>query len=169
MISKTSLRELAQMSLLACITFAAKFAMSGLPNIEPVSLMIMLMTVTYGKKALYPIYVYVLLELLFYGLNLWNLVYLYIWLFLAVPAYLLRKMEGRLGWAVLSGGFGLLFGLLCSPVYIAAGGWYMAVSAWISGIPYDLVHCAGNFIIALVLFRPLRELLQKLKAGRHSG
>ena len=166
---KISVRELAEMGMLGGVTFAAKFAMSGLPNVEPVSLMVMLMAVTYGKKALYPIYVYVLLELLFYGFNLWNLVYLYIWLLLAIPAYLLRSMGGRLGWAVLSGGYGLLFGLFCSPVYIAAGGWHMAMTAWVSGIPFDLIHCAGNFVIALVLFQPLRKLLQKLKAGTFAG
>lgn len=151
------------MGMLGGVAFAAKFALSGLPNIEPVSLMVMLMAVTYGKRALYPIYVYVLLELLFYGFNLWNLVYLYIWLLLAIPAYLLRNMDSRLGWAILSGGFGLLFGLLCSPVYIVTGGWRMAMSAWVSGIPYDLIHCAGNFAIALILFQPLRKLLQKIK------
>ena len=165
---KITVRELAELGMLGGVTFAAKFAMSGLPNVEPASLMVILMAVTYGKKALYPIYVYVLLELLFYGLNLWNLVYLYIWLLLAIPAYLLRNMEGRLGWAILSGSFGLLFGFLCSPVYIAAGGWHMAATAWVSGIPHDLIHCVGNFVIALVLFEPLRGLLRKLCSDAQS-
>ena len=163
---KITVRELVEMGLLGGATFAAKIAMSPLPNIEPVSLMVMLLAVTYGKKAIYPIYVYVLLELMIYGVNLWNLVYLYIWLLLAIPAYLLRNMEGRLGWAILSGGFGLLFGLLCAPVYIVTGGPRMAVSAWVSGIPYDVIHCVGNFIIAFVLFQPLRKLLRKLKGGQ---
>ena len=40
----------------------------------------------------------------------------------------------------------------------------MAFSYWISGIPFDLMHCAGNFAIALVLFKPLRKLTEKLYA-----
>ena len=152
------------MSILAALTFGGKVAMASLPNIEPVSLMIMLMTVIYGRKALYPIYVYVMLEMLVYGFNLWNLVYLYIWLFLAVPAYFMRPVQGRLPWAILSGAFGLLFGLLCIPVYGAVGGWHMVIPTWISGIPYDLVHGVSNFLIALAAFVPLRQLLEKLRS-----
>ena len=33
---------------------------------------------------------------------------------------------------------------------------------WISGIPFDIAHCAGNFVIALLLFKPMRKLLCKL-------
>lgn len=134
----------------------------ALPNIEPVSLMVMLFAVTFGKKAVYPIYVYVLLEFALNGLNLWSINYLYIWLILAGAAWMLRGMTHPLGWALLSGTFGLLFGALCAPVYLLVGGPMFALSWWISGIPFDLLHCAGNFAIALVLFVPLRRLLEHL-------
>jgi energy-coupling factor transport system substrate-specific component len=148
--------------ILGGLTFAAKVAMAALPNIEPVSLMVMLFAVTFGKKALYPIYVYVLLEFALYGFNLWSVNYLYIWLILALAAWLLRGMTHPLAWALLSGAFGLFFGALCAPVYLFAGGWAYALSWWVSGIPFDLLHCAGNFAIALVLFVPLRRLLDCL-------
>ena len=63
---------------------------------------------------------------------------------------------------VLGAVFGLLFGALCAPVYLFSGGLGYAVSWWVSGIPYDLLHCAGNFAMALVLFMPLRKLLETL-------
>lgn len=159
---KLTLREIALFGILAALTFGAKVAMSPLPNIEPVSLMVMLYTVVFGRKALYPIYLYVGMEILFYGIQLWNINYLYIWVILALAAWLLRHMESPLGWALLCGGFGLLFGALCAPVYLFTGGPAFAVSWWLSGIPFDLFHCAGNFFMALVLFRPLRTLLQRM-------
>ena len=67
-----SIREICLFGILAALTFAAKYVMSWLPNIEPVSLMVMLFAVTFGWKALFPIYVYVLMEILFYGLGTWN-------------------------------------------------------------------------------------------------
>ena len=148
--------------MLGALTFAAKYAMSALPNIESVSLMVMLFAVTFGIKALFPIYLYVGMEILFFGLGLWNFNYLYIWAILAVIAWFVRRMEHPLGWAMLSGVYGLLFGLLCAPVDAVIGGFAYAGAKWVSGIPFDLAHCAGNFVIALLLFKPMRKLLCKL-------
>ena len=148
--------------MLGALTFGAKYVMAGLPNIEPVSLMVMVFAVTFGRKALWPIYVYVGLELLFYGPGIWNIMYLYIWLVLAGAAWLLRDMTSPLGWAVVSGGFGLAFGALCMPVDLVIGGWGYAAAKWVSGIPFDVAHCAGNFGIALVGFGPMRKLLERL-------
>ena len=148
--------------MLGALTFAAKVAMAGLPNIEPVSLLVMLFAVVFGRKCLYPIYTYVIMEFLFYGLHLWSINYLYIWALLALAAYMMRKAESPLLWAILSGSFGLLFGFLCAPVQLFAGGLGFAVSWWISGIPYDCLHGVGNFVVALILFVPLRKLLTQL-------
>ena len=156
------MRELTLFGVLGALTFAAKYVMSALPNIEPVSLMVMLFAVVFGRKCLYPIYLYVMLEFLFYGLNLWSINYLYIWVVLALGAYLLRKMEHPLGWAILSGTFGLLFGALCGIVDVFIGGFGYAVAKWVSGIPFDISHCIGNFVIALLLFKPMRQLMEKM-------
>lgn len=147
---------------LGALTFAAKYVMSFLPNIEPVSLCVMLFAVVFGEKWVYPVYLYVAMEILFYGISLWNINYLYIWAVLAVAAYLLRQMRHPLGWALVSGTFGLLFGALCGIVDVFIGGFGYAVTKWVSGIPFDILHCAGNFVIALMLFVPLRNLLEKL-------
>ena len=149
-------------AVLGAMTFGAKYVMAGLPNIELVSLMVMLFGAVFGRKALYPIYIYVAMELLFYGLGTWNIMYLYIWPLLGLLAWLLRRMDQPLGWAVLSGSFGLLFGALCAPVDVAIGGFGYAAAKWVSGIPFDIAHCIGNFVIALVLFMPMRKLMKKL-------
>ena len=150
---------LAQMG---ALTFVLKMAMAGLPNIEPVSLLVMVFAVTLGPWGLAGVYLYVLLEYVVWGLSSWSVCYLYVWTVLFVPARLLRRMKSALGWAVLSGAFGLFFGALCAPVYVVIGGWGYALSWWVSGIPFDLLHCAGNFAMALVLFNPLRKLMDKL-------
>jgi len=156
-----NVREMVLFAVLGAMTFAAKYVMSFLPNIEPVSLMVMLFAVTFGWKWVYPVYLYVVMEVLFYGISLWNINYLYIWAVLAVAACFLRNMRHPLAWAILSGTFGLLFGALCGIVDIFIGGVGYAVAKWVSGIPFDLMHGAGNFVIALLLFVPLRKLLEK--------
>lgn len=156
------LRELVLFAMLGTVMFAAKMVMAGLPNIEPVSLLIIVYTVVFGQKALWPIYVYVALECLVWGVNLWTVSYLYVWLVLFGAAMLLRRADSPVIWAVVSGTFGLLFGLLCAPVNLLWGGWAYAVSWWLSGIPYDLLHCGGNFAMALLLYRPCVGVLRKL-------
>ncbi len=165
-LGKLTIREVVLFGVLGALTFGAKYVMSGLPNIEPVSLMVMLFAVVFGKKWVYPVYLYVVLEILFYGISLWNINYLYIWAVLALAALCMRKMQHPLGWAMLSGAFGLLFGALCGIVDVFIGGFGYAVGKWVSGIPFDIAHCVGNFVIALLLFKPLRELLEQLNAGR---
>ena len=159
---KLTLREVALFGILGALTFGLKVAMSFLPNIEPVSLLVMLYAVLFGRKCVFPIYLYVVMEILFYGIQLWNINYLYVWIILALVARLLRNQTAPLVWALVSGVFGLLFGVLCAPVYLFTGGIGFAVSWWVAGIPFDVMHCAGNFVMALVLFMPLRRLLAKL-------
>ncbi len=158
-----SLGETVLFGMLGALMFALQVVMAPLPNIEPVSLLVMLFAVTFGWKSLYCVYTFVAMEILFHGIGLWNINYLYIWTILGVAAILLRKMEPVLGWALLSAVFGLAFGALCGIVDVFIGGFGYAAAKWVSGIPFDLLHCGGNFAIALVLWKPLRSLLDKLK------
>lgn len=148
--------------MLGALMFALQVAMAPLPNIEPVSLLVMLFAAVFGWKSLYAVYVFVIMEILFHGLGLWNINYLYIWTVLTVAAVMLRRMQSPLGWAILSGVFGMCFGALCGIVDVFIGGFSYAVAKWISGIPFDLLHCGGNFVIALVMWKPLKILLDKL-------
>ena len=158
-----SLGETVLFGMLGALTFALQVVMAPLPNIEPVSLLVMLFAAVFGWKSLYCVYTFVAMEVLFYGIGLWNINYLYIWTILAVAAILLRKMEPVSGWALLSGVFGLCFGLLCGIVDVFIGGFGYAAAKWVSGIPFDLLHCGGNFAIALILWKPLHTLLGKLR------
>lgn len=162
--SSRSVLNLAVLALCGGLMFGIQVAMQALPNIELVSLLVILFTLKFGLKSLSSIYVFVLLEGLLFGFHIWFFSYLYVWTLLAFAVWLLRDMRTPLGWAVLSGIFGLLFGALCSLPYFY-GGAALALSYWISGIPFDLIHCVSNFIICLVLWKPLHETLKKLPVG----
>ena len=85
-------------------------------------------------------------------------------------ALLLRKKERPASvWAALAGAFGLSFGFLCAIPYFFIGGPAGGISYWISGIPFDLVHCASNTLLTLVLWKPLRTLAGKLNVRLNGG
>ena len=157
-----TVRQVTLFGVLAALTFGAKVAMSYLPNIEPVTLLLLVFGAVFGWRSLFIAYVYVLAEILFYGIGTWNINYLYIWVIPAAAGWLLRRWQQPVLWAVISGVYGLLFGALCAPVDLCIGGAGYAISKWVSGIPFDLAHCAGNFVLALLLFVPLRKLTHNL-------
>lgn len=150
--------------MLGALTFGAKVAMSWLPNIEPVTLFIMLFAAVFGLKSLYIVFVYVLLEISVYGIGTWNIMYLYVWPLLALAAYWMRKQTHVFPWALLAGVFGLAFGALCAPVDFLLGDFWYVVTKWTAGIGFDILHCAGNFALTLAAFYPLRKLLTRLYA-----
>ena len=154
------LRELISMAFLAAIAFAGQVALASLPNIEIVTLLIMLYTMVCGKRVFAIIYVFVLLEGVLYGFGLWWFSYLYVWSILAVIVHLLRRNRSVVFWAVVSGAFGLCFGALFAIPYLFSGGIATAFSYWVAGIPFDLIHCVSNIVLVLVLWKPLLTLLQ---------
>jgi len=145
---------------------AGQVAMSSLPNIEPVSLLILAGALVYGYKILFSVYVFVLAEILIFGFGLWTFNYIYVWAILAVIAILLRRIEGRLMWAVIAGAFGLCFGFLCSIPYLFMGGVPAAVTYFIKGVPFDLLHAVGNFALAYFLLPTCTNILKKLSGGQ---
>lgn len=142
---------------------AGKIAMTFLPNVEVVSLFIILYTLAFGRKTVYAIFTFIFLEGCLYGFGLWWIMYLYAWPLLSFLAWLLRKYDRPLPYAMLSGVFGLFFGALCAIPYLFIGGWSMAFTWWISGIPYDLIHCGANFVLCMILFKPLHHCLCTIK------
>ena len=106
---------------------------------------------------------FLVLQGVLYGFGLWWAMYLYVWYLLAFLARLLRRMDHALGWAVFSGLYGLCFGGLCAAVYLFAKTPAFALSWWLSGLSYDALHGVGNFVLMLLLYRPLRRALQMAK------
>lgn len=156
-------KQLVTDAFLAGILFALQVALMHLPNMELVSLLTMLYTVIFGKRVVIILTVFIMLEGLVHGFGVWWISYLYIWYLLAGGAWILRKMQAPdWGYAILSGIFGLSFGFFCSIPYLS-GGIGAALSWWISGIPFDIIHGISNLVIAFLLFRPLGRVLRECK------
>ena len=160
--SAIKLQELTALAVFAALMVATQVALSQLPNIEVVSLLIILATVFLGPKALLSIFVFVLVEGLIYGFHLWWINYLYVWPLLALIVWGLRRWSHPILWAVVAGFFGLLFGTLCSIPYFLTGGWGAGIGYIIQGIPFDITHAIGNIASVLLLYFPLEKVLKRV-------
>lgn len=137
---------------------AVKRVLDFLPNVELVTLLLVIYTVYYGKRTYVIAFAFTALEVFFWGPHLWIIMYLYVWPLLITVVLLIRSRAEYWQYCVLTGAFGLCFGALCSIPYFFIGGVRMMVSWWIAGIPYDLIHGVSNFLLCLLLFRPLSSV-----------
>ena len=161
--TKLNIRQLAELAILAALTFSGKVALSFIPNVHPVALMLMAMTVVYGAKAFYGVAVYVALELICYGFGIWSISYIYVWPLLAAMTLLTASEGSRLVWAAIAALHGFLFGAFCSIPYFISGGWSYGISYWVAGIPYDLIHGVSNAVIVFFLIEPVIKIIRKVR------
>ncbi|MBH1939554.1 hypothetical protein I5677_01445 [Mobilitalea sibirica] len=163
------IKDIVIIGMMGAVLFVIQMALGFLPNIELVSLIIILSTLIFGWRTLYIIYVFVLLEGIRYGFGLWFINYLYIWTILFIITMLFQKNRSSYFWAVISGFYGLSFGALCTIPYFFIGGVPMALASWTSGIYFDIIHGVANYIVTLVLFKPLHKLLEMLNRIRSNS
>ena len=157
------LRDITVLALCAALLVTVQVALAVLPNIELVSLLVMLFTLHFKWRVLFVIYVFALVEGLIFGFHPeWWFAYLYVWTILAGLTWLCRRATSPMPYAVLSGCFGLAFGPLCSLPFLVVGGPYAFYARWLGDIPFDLVHGAGNFVVCLTLWKPLDNLLGRV-------
>lgn len=159
---KITVQDIALIGMMIATIEVAKNALAFLPNVELVTLLFILYTLTFGWKVLLVVPAFILLEGCIYGFGLWWIMYLYVWPLLVLLTWLFRKEESVWFWCILSGAFGLAFGALCAIPYYIGGGAAAGFSWWVAGIPYDILHCISNFVLCMILFKPLRKVLKKI-------
>ena len=107
-------REIVIYGILSAVLLAAQVSLGFLPNIELVTLLLIVYTLVLKKKVFFVIYVFVLLEGMIYGFGLWWINYLYVWSVQAVITLLFRKNDSVWFWSILSG----IYLELCAPFHI---------------------------------------------------
>lgn len=171
-----SVTDIALTGVMAATLEAVKLALSALPNIELVSLLLALYGYVFGLSGVLAAIVFVVAEILIWGLNTWVISYLIYWPLFALLFWIIgKKISNRFiitGIAVVMTFF---FGVLTSLVDIGlfSGYWdrffdrfaiYYLRGAW-----FYVAHIACNLVAFITLFKPLEALFKKLKAQFDNG
>ncbi len=164
--------EMCIFSMLGTLMFCSKIMMEFLPNVHLLGMLTMLYTLLFRVKALIPIYIYVLLNGIYAGFSMWWIPYLYIWTVLwAITMLLPKKMPYKISamvYPVVCALHGFLFGILYSPAeaVMYKMSFEQTVAWLIIGIPYDIIHTAGNFVAGLLilpLYHSMDKLMKRIK------
>lgn len=155
--------DVALVGIMVAVIEVCKIAMMELPNIELTSFWLIIFSKHFGNKVYYVVPVFILLEGAIFGFGDWWLMYLYAWPLLVLVTRLFKKSDSPLTWAIVSGAFGLSFGLLCALSKALLMGPVAAFSWWIAGIPWDLIHGGASFLLMLLLYKPVGRAMEKIK------
>lgn len=169
--NKFKIIDIAVIGIMTTILLAAKVALDFLPNVELVTFLMILYGICFGWRVLCVIPIFVAVQAVCYPFGDWIILYLYVWWIPALAGMLFKKTDNVWIWSIFSGIYGLLFGGLYALIYFFAGwreggaafGLSTAFAKWISGIPFDLTHCIGNFAVMLILYIPIRKTLTRIK------
>ncbi len=158
------IKKMTRIALLSAVLYVAKVVIEFIPNVELVSFLTIIYTLVFGAEAFLIVTVFNMFELIQWGFGVWWVSYLYVWPLLCLITLLLRKVvkDEFILWAIVSGFFGLIFGLLFAIAYIPVSPSY-ALSYWISGLMWDVWHGACNFAIMLFIGKPVYGVLNKIK------
>ncbi len=170
---KFAIKDIVLTALAAALLSAGKQALASIPNIEVVTLFIMLYAACFKPQiAFLATQIYIFIEIFIWGINTWVFAYLIHWNLLALFTFFLArvfKVKNRfvyLGYTIV---MTALFGVLTSAIDALVGwgktglSFFTLFSAiYVRGIYFYIVHVVGNAAINLTLFAPMRDLLTKL-------
>ncbi|MBN2222696.1 MAG: hypothetical protein JW708_10855 [Vallitaleaceae bacterium] len=156
-------KDIVQISLLSASLTAGKLALSFIPNVEIVSFLFIMYTIHFGfKKTSLASVLFVTTEMFIYGFGTWIMVYYVIWfLLVVVTAILKNRIQSEVGWGIFSAGFGLIFGLLFAFSESFFYGIAYGIQYWIRGIPFDALHMVSNYIVMIILYKPISAVFKR--------
>ncbi len=161
----------ARVAVMSGMLTVLKFALSFVPNVEVVTLLVLVFASAFGLLyALPATIIFCLVDMAIYGIGSWVVLYFVYWPLLAIVGALCLK-KGNLIIAVIIAVVGsMLFGVLsaCADTIFAVGfvpaeklGAYF-VAYYLRGLYFDLIHTVSNGIVVLALFAPLNNVCNKI-------
>ena len=166
-------KDIVLTALAAALLSAGKQALASIPNVEVVTLLIMLYAACFKPQiAFIATGVFIVIECFIWGIHTWVLAYIIHWNFVAFATFLLArvfKVKNRFIFLaftiIVTAGFGVLTTLI--DAIIGAGRStrtfsHIFVVTYVRGIYFYIVHVVGNAAFNIVLFAPMRTLLDKL-------
>lgn len=161
--------HLTLIAMLAALAISGRFAFQFLPNIQPVTSLVILTGFFFGPlSAMLLSLVTVYLSNVFLGMGIWTIWQIVAYSIIGLLGSYLGKVMAKHSFiiisifAVLSGFiYGLLFALIN---YLISG---LFLGYYLSGLIFDLYHALGNLGFIFVAYKPFSLLATKYRHDHH--
>ncbi|MDY5345032.1 MAG: hypothetical protein SPG87_01260 [Eubacteriales bacterium] len=176
---KKSAKYVCYVAIMAATLTVGKLALSFIPNVEVVTLLIICYSSTFGRKYAIPAtLIFCTVEIAIYGFGTWVLLYYIHWNMLSViSSFALKKQKLWVATliAVLCTAF---FGVLSTGIDVIFAGAYgvpkselgkLYSAYYVRGIWFYVVHVVSNLLIVTALNIPLTKVLNKIQNSGNSA
>ncbi len=168
---KSPAMKIAAVGIMAASIECAKLALSFLPNIEAVSLLIALFSYSYGGAGIAAALIFVAIEPIIWGFGTWLPSYIIYWPALAALFMLFGKLKvkNRVLITATAVGMTFIFGILTAffDVVLLSGSFERFFARfgiyYARGAVFYIVHIVSNAVIFSLLFPLLSKRLEKIK------
>lgn len=165
-------KEISLIGLLAAVNICSRIALQSLPNIKPVTSIIILSVMIFGLSfGVKLAFVTTIVSNVFLGMGTWTFFQILAWVVICLLTQILmdffkkvHQEPSLLIMALFSFIMGYVFGLVVSLEQLLIGGWGLFFAYYSSGIFFDTLHAIGNFCFYLVCAPILLKIFIREKA-----
>ena len=162
---KTDIHDIALIGLLSALCVVSRIMLQFLPNIKPITSIIILISCWLGwrfgvKLAVISTFI----SNLVLGTGTWTVFQIFAWAVIALFSGLIGKLsisKSIAFMACFSFFCGYIFGFFVSFEKLLYGGFKVYLAYYLAGLYFDTLHAMGNFVFMIVLYHPLKNLLSK--------
>lgn len=167
--AKTRPLYITTLASIGAIAVVGRLLFTFLPNVQPMTVIFLLMTVIFGPiSASIVMLISILISSIYHSYGIWVLYQLIaytclIWLTNAFMRYE-HLHTHRLLYALYAGATGYLYGLMMTLCYAFTVQLTNPLAYYLAGLPFDTYHAVGNFGFYLILTPILTPLLTKIRS-----
>lgn len=154
-------RRLMLIAMLSTMAYAGRMMFSFIPNVQPTTTIIILVTIYIGPiDGLLVAIITMLMSNLYLGMGPWTIAQIVAFSSIVFLFHIVKKTSVHIKYYPIIALFsGLFYGFVISLVQAPFFGWEIFFPYWISGIPFDIYHALGNFGFFIILYKPLGNIL----------
>lgn len=159
-------RRVTVIALLSCLSFVGRMMFSFLPNVQPTTVIIILITIYMGfYEGIMVATISMLMSNIYLGMGIWTIAQIVSYFVIVSFVYVLAKTfpKSVKYFSYIAFTTGLLYGLVISLVQAPFFGWTSFIPYYFSGISYDFSHAVGNYLFFIILEPSLKNILKENK------
>lgn len=149
-------RVLTRTALLTALVAVGRLSFSLIPNIQPMTVLLVCITLYYGwKDGILVALLSVILSNLFLGMGPWTIAQIGGYVVLILFSSLLEESHESVPIILLQvyvAFLGIVYGFVVSLIQAPLFGWSIFIPYYLSGLTFDLLHAFGNFAFLPLLY-----------------